>query len=447
MAVNFSNGFAKMSPRARQLTVIALAAAALGGVLYLSLVGTEQGPQERWNKKTDVQVNVITDKSNKNMGIEAMAGRIQYLDRSNKLLQEQVQRLERERQAEKTDTTREREWRERFDALSNELTTLRAQQADTQSQIARQATNAAKGKNDQQIDDPFQLREQKRRELMGDELEAELSGKGRRSSSASSRRNGVVRIGIVGEEAAEEEEAQEEAQTNESSSPRTAFIPAGSILTGTLITGADFPTGKGSYDNPTPSLIRLSKHAILPNRYTSDVRECFLLVGGRGELASERAKLRGETLSCIRNDGAVIQTKLNSYVAGEDGKEGIKGRLVSKQGQLIARTMVAGFLSGMSEAFDYNQVSVLSTTASNTVQYQKNFSNEAAKGGFAKGMQNSLDRVAQFYMDLADEMVPVVEINAGRQVDVVVITGTTLNVSAQTDVNLNAVNGAASNSN
>ena len=81
------------------------------------------------------------------------------------------------------------------------------------------------------------------------------------------------------------------------------------------------------------------------------------------------------------------------------------------------------------------------------MQYQKNFSNEAAKGGFAKGMQNSLDRVAQFYMDLADEMVPVVEINAGRQVDVVVITGTTLNVSAQTDVNLNAVNGAVSNSN
>ena len=147
-------------------------------------------------------------------------------------------------------------------------------------------------------------------------------------------------------------------------------------------------------------------------------------------------------LSCIRNDGGVIQTKLNSYVAGEDGKEGIKGRLVSKQGQLIARTMVAGFLSGMSEAFDYDQVSVLSTTATNTVQYQKNWSSEAAKGGIAKGFQDSLDRVAQFYMDLADQMVPVVEINAGRQVDIVVISGTTLNMSAQVDVNMNALKAA-----
>ncbi len=439
MAFNVTNALAKMSPRTKQLSVIALAVAALGVVLYASLKGSEPSTMERWNKKTDTQVNVITDSSNKNMGLEAMAGRIKHLDRSNRLLQQQVERLEKERAAEKTNASQERMWRERFDALSNEINTLRAQQKDQQVRLEQQASAAGKpGKTDQQIDDPFQLREQKRKELMGDEMEAELMGrKGKGGASRPASRNGAIRIGIVGEG---EDEEQEEAQAQETQSEpvsRTAYIPAGSILTGTLITGADFPTGKGSYDNPTPSLIRLSKHAILPNRYTSDVRECFLLVGGRGELASERAKLRGETLSCIRNDGGVIQTKLNSYVAGEDGKEGIKGRLVSKQGQLIARTMVAGFLSGMSEAFDYSQVSVLSTTADNKVQYQKNFSSEAAKGGFATGMQNSLDRVAQFYMDLADEMVPVVEINAGRQVDVVVITGTTLNVTAQTTVEIN----------
>ena len=439
MAFNVTNALAKMSPRTKQLSVIALAVAALGVALYASLKGSEPGTMERWNKKTDTQVNVITDSSNKNMGLEAMAGRIKHLDRSNRLLQQQVERLEKERAAEKTNASQERMWRERFDALSNEINTLRAQQKDQQVRLEQQASAAGKsGKTDQQIDDPFQLREQKRKELMGDEMEAELMGrKGKGGASRPASRNGAIRIGIVGES---DDEEQEEAQAQEAQSEpvsRTAYIPAGSILTGTLITGADFPTGKGSYDNPTPSLIRLSKHAILPNRYTSDVRECFLLVGGRGELASERAKLRGETLSCIRNDGGVIQTKLNSYVAGEDGKEGIKGRLVSKQGQLIARTMVAGFLSGMSEAFDYSQVSVLSTTADNKVQYQKNFSSEAAKGGFATGMQNSLDRVAQFYMDLADEMVPVVEINAGRQVDVVVITGTTLNVTAQTTVEIN----------
>ena len=31
-----------------------------------------------------------------------------------------------------------------------------------------------------------------------------------------------------------------------------AYIPAGSILTGTILTGGEFPTNKGAFDNPTP---------------------------------------------------------------------------------------------------------------------------------------------------------------------------------------------------
>lgn len=444
MALNLSNAFAKFSPRTKQIAVIAIAIAALGTALYVSVDSTETGPETRWNKNTDKQVSVITDQNNKNLGIDALAGRIKYLDRSNTILQKQIERLERERAAEKTDASKEREWMEKFEALSTEIDKLRAQQQDTTKLISQRKTDGEQS-GDIIIDDPFQVRDQKRRELLGDELEAELKGGKKGKGGTRSARTGSIAIAVVGE--TEDEQTEEEAtpESADSGSDSVAYIPAGSILTGTLITGADFPTGKGSYDNPTPSLIRISKHAILPNRYTSDVRECFLLVGGRGELSSERAKLRGEMLSCIRNDGSVIQTKLNSYVAGEDGKEGIKGRLVSKQGQLIARTMVAGFLSGMSEAFDYTPVSVLSTTSTGTVQYQNNFSSEAAKSGFAEGLKNSLDRVAEFYMDLADEMVPVVEINAGRQVDIIVISGTTLNVTAKTTkFDLNAVNKTAS---
>ena len=117
MAFNVTNALAKMSPRTKQLSVIALAVAALGVVLYASLKGSEPSTMERWNKKTDTQVNVITDSSNKNMGLEAMAGRIKHLDRSNRLLQQQVERLEKERAAEKTNASQERMWRERFDAL------------------------------------------------------------------------------------------------------------------------------------------------------------------------------------------------------------------------------------------------------------------------------------------------------------------------------------------
>lgn len=110
MALNLSNSFARLSPRTKQIAVITAAILALGSALYISVGSTDSGPETRWNKATDKQVSVITDQNNKNMGLEAMAGRIKYLDRSNSILQKQIERLERERAAEKTTATQERLW-------------------------------------------------------------------------------------------------------------------------------------------------------------------------------------------------------------------------------------------------------------------------------------------------------------------------------------------------
>ena len=154
-----------------------------------------------------------------------------------------------------------------------------------------------------------------------DAKKGEVKSTGKRSGSF---REAPLKMRIIAEPVSEKKaEPFMESKTPQS----TAFIPAGSILTGTILTGGDFPTSKGGMENPTPLLVRISKEAILPNRRTSDIRECFLLMGGRGDLSSERVKLRGETLSCICDDGSVIETRLNSFLAGEDGKEGIRGRL------------------------------------------------------------------------------------------------------------------------
>jgi conjugal transfer pilus assembly protein TraB len=74
-----------------------------------------------------------------------------------------------------------------------------------------------------------------------------------------------------------------------------------------------------------------------------------MILSGYGDLSSERAYLRGETFSCIREDGGVIEAQLDSYAVGEDGKAGVRGRLVSKQGQMVAKSLIAGFLGGASK--------------------------------------------------------------------------------------------------
>ena len=404
---NFRSWYVQLPARTRQIVVVALALAVLITIIAV-FQGGEPPKREVYNKKNDQITNVLTDTSNRNVGLDNMAGQIRRLNEQNEKLLKEVEILRNAQRAARDEN--KKELTEKIESLQSKIQTLQ----DEQQAIANRPVTVVDADSKDGVttvhQNPF---------TQQPVTEANSPKKGAQRPTS-------IRINVVGDD----EEAEGVNKQEKAPEDAVAYIPAGSILTGTIITGADFPTSKGAMENPTPTLIRLQKEAILPNRYRSDIRECFLLVGGRGELASERAKLRGEMLSCVRQDGAVIETKLNSYVAGEDGKEGIKGRLVSKQGQMIARSLVAGFASGMSEAFDYDPVPVIATDASNNTQYQQNFSSDAMKGGFAKGASTALERVADFYMDLAEEMFPVVEINAGRQVDVVVISGTRLRITA-----------------
>ena len=92
----------------------------------------------------------------------------------------------------------------------------------------------------------------------------------------------------------------------------------------------------------------------------------------------------------MREDGGVIETRL-ILMPGEDGKAGIRGRLVSKQGQLVAKSMMAGFLQGLAGAFDVNPVPTIQTgNAGDTQLYQQVMSQEALQGAAIKGTGKAL---------------------------------------------------------
>lgn len=194
----------------------------------------------------------------------------------------------------------------------------------------------------------------------------------------------------------------------------TQYIPSGSIMTGVIITGLDAPTGKNAIKDPVPLLVRIKHDAILPNRYLSDVKECFILAAGHGDLASERAYLRAETISCIRNDKKVIDIKVEMFAVGADGKAGVRGRLISKQGQMIAKASLAGIAQGFATAF---------TGTRYTVNPQSPDYGLAAQGGAMSGVGSAFDRIAKYYLDLADQIFPVIEIDAGQKISFVMVKG------------------------
>jgi conjugal transfer pilus assembly protein TraB len=150
--------------------------------------------------------------------------------------------------------------------------------------------------------------------------------------------------------------------------------------------------------------------------------------------------MRAETISCVRDDGGVIETGMDAYAAGEDGKAGVRGRLISKQGAILARSLAAGFMQGVSEAFSVRQVPSINVTGTGSSGsnkgvvdpvYQQAFNSQALQGAAIGGVGSALERIADFYLEMAENLYPVIEVDAAREVDFIVKKGVQLKLMSK----------------
>jgi conjugal transfer pilus assembly protein TraB len=211
-----------------------------------------------------------------------------------------------------------------------------------------------------------------------------------------------------------------------------SYLPVGTIITGRLLNGVDAPTGKKAQDQPYPVLLRVTEESIGANYLSLDIRECFVQAASWGELSTERVYMRADKLACVRSDNKVIETSLNAYGNGEDGKVGLRGRLVNKQGQLIARALIAGAMEGFAQVFRQNPVATIASQASDRQAYQQVLSSDSLTAGASSGAASAMDRLAQYYIDMADQIFPVIEVDADREVTFIVnVKGTRMVADAE----------------
>jgi len=203
------------------------------------------------------------------------------------------------------------------------------------------------------------------------------------------------------------------------------YLPPGMFGQAMMLSGLDAPTGGQAQSNPHPVLLQLMNPANLPNQFRYNWDKCLITAAGYGDLSSERGYIRTESLSCVSKDGKVLDVPIKGYIVGEDGKAGVRGRLVSKQGQVLSNALLAGVVSGIGTGIErsstISSVSPLGSTTS--IKPGQEF-----QSGIGAGVGKSLDRLSSYYISLAEKMFPVIEIDAARVVDVVITQGVLVDV-------------------
>ncbi len=217
----------------------------------------------------------------------------------------------------------------------------------------------------------------------------------------------------------DKDEGPRDKNTSNNPAGKEEILPTGSITKIVLLSGFDAPTMSQAKTNPLPIIMKLQNTSILPNRYKYDLRECVVMGEGYGDLSSERVYIRTNNLSCVTRSGKHVDMPFKGMITGEDGKVGLRGRVVTKQGSLIARSLIAGFLDGVGKAFNQSQQYTLVGSGGTTTGTQTMSTGQALQYGALGGASAAAEKLASFYLKMADQISPVIEINARRTADLI----------------------------
>lgn len=204
-------------------------------------------------------------------------------------------------------------------------------------------------------------------------------------------------------------------------------IPAGAFARAVLLGGVDASASIQAASDPRPALLRIMDEGTLPRHFYSDLKGCHVLAACYGDISSERVMMRLEKLSCTeKKTGEVIELKVQGYVAGEDGRTGLRGSVVDRAGESMRNALMGGFVSGIGEFLSQSRNPLTFSPASGLAQTNPMGVGEMVKHGTGKGVSSALDKYADFYIKRAEQVQPVIQVAAGRIVDIVFTEGISL---------------------
>lgn len=191
------------------------------------------------------------------------------------------------------------------------------------------------------------------------------------------------------------------------------WISSGSFINASMIEGADANASVTGQQASTPIVFTLLGNASLPNGQKYNLDQCRVTGEIYGDISSERGEVRTDHISCNLSGDRHIDMAFKGHVSYQ-GKEGIRGKPVMRNGKIIGYAGAAGVLSGLGEG-----IQSAGTTSVGIGATAAPGASDIARQAFGGGASKAADTLSQYWIKRAEQYHPVIDIGAGNAVTVV----------------------------
>jgi len=196
----------------------------------------------------------------------------------------------------------------------------------------------------------------------------------------------------------------------------TIDLPIG-IAVGLTINGMDAPTFQWGQQDPQPLLTSIEDKMITAMNEEIDLKGCMVLSSTHGAVSAEKAMPRLVKMNCRDKNGNLYAGSVKGWILGDDGKVGITGRLVSRQGSVLAKTFWADVLS-LGGSYLRQSATATSLSPLGAIETTKQDGEQLLKSAGGQAIERTSGRISQFFIKIAEQIYPVVEVMPGRKVTV-----------------------------
>ena len=212
---------------------------------------------------------------------------------------------------------------------------------------------------------------------------------------------------------------------------RQVYLPVG-MMEAVLLTGLDALVGNQAQSNPEPVLFRVQAPAVLPNDVRANLQGCFVIGNGIGILAKERVDVRAVSLSCVDiEERTVIDQPIKGYFVDTDGKKGLSGKVVTRDGAIVGRAFAAGVLNGFGGVAQASAgTQSISPLGSTRIFDTK----EAVIAGLGQGIGDTANTLSEYWLDIAKTISPVIEVGTEKRAVLVIQEGIELEIKEVSNV-------------